>query len=158
MDARSFTATLDPRHLVAASLSSICFAIALGCATDADLGMLSVPWNQSQVTQAAATFARQMNGLYGTAIKDPAFAGERSAYGETLDKLRILREESQELHAQLAAGKTREQTRHIWERITEVARDTRESDSWEFLPTDFSASAESALGSTQELDRFFGVR
>ena len=99
----------------------------------------------------------QIDALYETAIKDPSFAGERSAYGQTLDELRVLREESQGLHAKLDAGKTREQTLHSWERIKELTRDLRESASWEFVPTDLAASAKAALGSTQQLDGFYGA-
>jgi hypothetical protein len=117
-----------------------------------------VPWNQALVTAAAATFETQMSGLYDTAMKEPSFAGERSAYGETLDNLRVLREESSELHAKLADGKTRDETLHTWERIKEVVRDTQESSSWELLPTDFSTMAQAALGSTGQLDGFYGVR
>ena len=158
MDAQPRTPKHGPGHLVAIALRPILLATALGCATDSGVGPPSVAWEQAAVTRAAAAFATQMDELYDAAIKQPAFAGERSAYGETLDDLRILREESRGLHAQLADGKNREQTLHSWERIREITRDLQESESWEFVPTDFSASAKSALGSTQRLDSFFGVR
>ena len=158
MDAQTRTPKHGAPHRVTIALPSILLTLALGCATDSGVGPPSVPWNQAAVTAAAATFATQMDELYDTAIKEPSFSGERSAYGHTLDNLRILREESRALHAKLANGKTREQTLHSWERIKEITRDERESEAWEFVPTDFSATAKSALGNTQVLDGFFGVR
>ena len=158
MQAQTRTPNRSPQNRVVIVLPSILLALTLACATDSGVGLPSVPWNQAAVTQAAATFATQMGELYDTAIKDPSFAGERSAYGQTLDNLRILREESRGLHAKLADGETREQTLHSWERIKEITRDVRESESWQFVPTDFSASAKTALGSTQQLDSFYGVR
>ncbi len=151
MHAQTRTPKRRPRDRVVIALPSILLALTLGCATGSGVGVPSVPWNQEAVTRAAATFATQIDALYDTAIKDPSFAGERSANGQTLDNLRILREQSQGLHAKLANGETREQTLHSWERIREVTRDLRESESWQFVPTDLSESAKSTLGSTQLL-------
>ena len=41
--------------------------------------------------------------------------------------------------------------------IKELQRNTLESTTWEFVPTDFSTSAQAALRSTDQLDRFYGV-
>jgi hypothetical protein len=147
----------NSRQRVSNSVASALLVLALGCAVDSGIAPPAMPWSQAAVTAAAATFAGQIDTLYDTAIKDPSFAGERSAYGQTLDELRILREESQGLHAKLAAGKTREQTLHNWERIKELTRDVRESAAWEFVPTDLGTAAKAALGSTQPLDGFYGT-
>lgn len=155
MHAQTRTTHFGTRLLVA-TVSSLLLATA-GYAADTSVGTPSIPWNQALVTQAAAAFAEQMKGLYDTAIKEPAFAGERTANSETLDNLRTLGEESRDLHAQLEDGKTREQTLHTWKRIKELQRDTLESTTWEFVPTDFSTSAQAALRSTDQLDRFYGV-
>jgi hypothetical protein len=110
------------------------------------------------ITQLAGQLATQLTSLYTTAEKEPAFAGERSANSQTLDNLRILREEATELHAKLKDGKSQAETLTTYERIREVARDTRESDSWEFLPTDFTAKADPAFAVLDQLDAFYGVR
>jgi hypothetical protein len=145
------------RHHVSISAASTLLALALGCAAASGVAPPTVPWSQTAVTAAAAAFAGQIDALYETAIKDPSFAGERSAHGQTLDELRVLREESRGLQAKLDAGKTREQTLHSWERIKELTRDLRESESWDFVPTDLAASAKAALGSTQQLGGFYGA-
>lgn len=145
-------------RMLVATASSLLLAIAASSATDTNVGTPSTAWNQALVTQAAGLFAEQMKGLYETAIKEPAFAGERTANSETLDNLRVLGEESRSLHAQLEDGKTREQTLHTWQRIKELQRDALESSSWEFVPTDFSTSAQAALRSTDQLDGFYGVK
>ena len=138
----------------AALLASGCGGMSGGAATNA---VPTSVWNQTLVTQAAGQLAEGMSSLYGTAIKEPAFAGERTAYSATLDNLRILGEESKHLHAQLAAGKDREQTLHSYERIKELSRDARESESWALLPPSFTASADSAFGGLKLLDAYYGA-
>ena len=118
----------------------------------------TVPWNQAAATGLADQLATQMASLYTSAEKEPAFAGERSAYGKTLDSLRILREESSGLHKELEDGKTYEQTAGRYQRIKEVSRDVLESDSWELLPADFSAKSKLAFGALDKLDSFYGAR
>lgn len=152
---------LPTRAGVIVFLAPTLLALVFGCSMNGDsaggMATPSSPWNQALVTAAAATFKTTMSGLYDSAMQEPAFAGERSAYGETLDNLRVLREESSALHAKLADGKTREETVSTWERIKEVTRDTQESSSWSMLPPDFSATAQTALGSTGPLDAFYGT-
>lgn len=114
-------------------------------------------WNQDLVTHLAGQLASQMADLYTSAEKEPAFAGERSAYGETLGNLRVLREESAGLHQQLSDGKGYEQTRTRFERIQEVARDTQESESWALLPEDFTGQAERGFTVLGQLDAYFGA-
>jgi hypothetical protein len=137
---------------------SLTFAIACEGMPGASGAEPTVPWNQSAATGLAGQLATQMASLYTSAEKEPAFAGEQSAYGKTLDNLRILREESSGLHKELEDGKTFEQTAERYQRIKEVSRDVLESDSWEFLPTDFSAKSKLAFGVLDELDTFYGAR
>jgi hypothetical protein len=117
----------------------------------------AVPWNQELVTQAATSFAGQTSELYTTAYKDPSFAGERSAYGKTLDKLRTLKEETAGLQKELEDGKGRDETLSRYERIKELTRDAEESEAWEFIPTDLSTAAKSALSQIRTLDGFYGA-
>lgn len=136
-------------------------ALALGvtaCASENASREPTQPWNQAFVTQAAASFASQMSHLYTTIIKDPSFAGERSAYGSTQDTLRILQEESSGLHAMLADGKGYTQTLKRYERIKELVRDAQESAAWQFIPTDLAAGAKSALATISQLDGYYGAR
>ena len=118
----------------------------------------SSAWNQEAVTHLAGQVHSQMLSLYTTAGKDPSFAGERSAYGQTLDNIRILQEESGELQKKLEDGKGYEQTVRTYERIKEVYRDTRESESWQFLPDDLNAQAGTAWSVLSQLDAYFGAR
>jgi hypothetical protein len=138
-----------------AMLAPGCGGMSGGAATNA---VPTSVWDQTLVTQAAGQLAEGMSGLYGTAIKEPAFAGERTAYGATLDKLRMLEEESKHLHAQLEAGKGREETLHSYERIKELSRDARENETWALLPPSFTASADSAFASLKGLDAYYGAR
>jgi hypothetical protein len=118
----------------------------------------TAPWSQALATQLASQLASGMTGLYDTAIKEPAFAGERAGARSTLENLRVLAEESRALKAQLEAGKTYEETVHTYENIKEVARDTQESESWTFLPADFTAKAEPAFAILKQLDAYYGAR
>ena len=146
-------------RIVVASLNLV-FAAVLACegVPGASGAQPTTPWNQQIATQLAGQLRSQLASLYTTAEKEPEFAGERSAYGKTLDNLRILREESGELHAQLQDGKSYDQTVRTYERIKEVARDTQESESWEFLPTDFTSQAKTAFSALDKLDAYFGAR
>lgn len=148
-------------------LVSTCAAAALGagCAADSGVGGLTgmgggtaVPWNQQLVTQAASGLMQSFGGLYDSAREQPAFAGERSEYGELLDKLRVLKDESSGLYAQLADGKGQAETMGTWQRIKEVSRDAREAESWQFIPEDFSSKAKSVLATTDALDAFYGTQ
>jgi len=132
--------------------------LAMGCASDDAARQPTQPWNQSFVTEASASFASQMSHLYTTCYKDPSFAGERSAYGETLDTLRTLREESAGLHAELVDGKGYEQTLTRYERIKELVRDAQESGAWQFVPEDLSKAAKAALATSSQLDGYYGAR
>jgi hypothetical protein len=114
-------------------------------------------WNQQLITTLAGQLATQMTSLYTTAEKEPAFAGDRSAYGQTLDNLRILREEATGLHAKLEDGKSQAETLTSYERIKEVARDTREAESWTLLPPDFTAKADAAFAVVDQLDAFYAA-
>lgn len=117
----------------------------------------AMPWNQELATKAATTYASNMANTYSTAYKMPQFAGERSAYGETLDTLRQLKEEAGGLQAELAAGKDRAQTATRFERIQELTRDADESEAWEFLPEDFATSAKSSLATINVLKGYYGT-
>ena len=155
-----------PAHRPARRLALLCTlalsgALATGCAGGTG-GMggaatPTMPWNQGLATKAATTYAGNMESLYTTAYKMPAFAGERSAYDETLDTLRQLKEESGGLQAELAAGKDRAQTATRFERIQELTRDADESDAWEFLPEDFATSAKSSLATLNLLKGYYGT-
>jgi hypothetical protein len=141
-----------------AAIAATCL-LALGCAGMGGTAETpTVPWSQTLVTQAAQTLMQQFGGLYDSALKQPAFAGERSANLELLDKLRILKEESDGLHAKLANGMGREETTDNWLRIKEVSRDAREAESWDFLPTDFADHAKAVLATTDTLDGFYGTQ
>lgn len=148
-----------PLRIAAASLSLALMGV-LACEGVSGAGgrQPTSSWNQQVVTQLAGQLHSQLQSLYTTAQKDPDFAGERSAYGQTLDNLRILQEESGELHVQLRDGKTYEQTVRTYKRIKEVSRDTQESGSWEFLPNDFVAQAKTTFAGLKELDTYFGAR
>ena len=145
--------------LAAASL------LGAGCAGESGMGSMTstgggaatTPWNQQLATAAAQALMQQFGGLYDSAREQPAFAGERSEYGELLDKLRILKEESAGLHAQLEDGKGKAETRGRWQRIKEVSRDAREAESWQFIPTDYAENAKTVLATTDTLDAFFGT-
>jgi hypothetical protein len=99
-----------------------------------------------------------MDGLYKAAEKEPAFAGERSAYGKTLDNIRIIREESAGLHEQLEDGDTYAETLDRYKHVKEVSRDIQETENWEFLPDDFTAQAKVAFGVLSQLDAYYGIR
>jgi hypothetical protein len=139
-------------------LLALVASAAVSCATNDAALTPSLPWSQTLVTQAATAFSGQMSQLYTTAYKDPSFAGERSAYGETLDTLRTLKEESAGLQAELEDGKGRDETLHRYERVKELTRDAQESSAWEFIPTDLTNSAKSALSTISTLDGFYGPR
>jgi len=147
-----------------ATLAVACL-LGLGCAGDSGMGGMdslastsSVPWSQTLATQAAGALMQQYGGLYESALKQPAFSGERTANAGLLDKLRILKEESASLHAKLADGKGKDETSSNWMRIKEVSRDAREAESWEFVPTDFSEKAKAVLSTTDTLDGFYGTQ
>ena len=147
--------TAAPYLLLVLSLTS---AIACEGMPGASGAQPTMPWNQEAATQLAGQLASQMESLYTSAEKEPAFAGERSAYGKTLDNMRILGEESDGLHKELEDGKTYEQTVDRYQRIKEVSRDVLESDNWEFLPSDFSAKSKLAFGALDQLDSYYGAR
>ena len=148
-----------PALLFALSLAyALAGVVACGGTPGTSGAQPAASWNAEAATHLAGQLHSQMQSLYATAIKDPAFAGERSAYGQTLDNIRILQEESGELHKQLEDGKSYEQTVRTYERIKEVYRDTKESESWQFLPADFNAQADTAWGVLSQLDAYFGAR
>ena len=114
-------------------------------------------WSQSLVSGLAGKLHDQVSSLYTTALDDPEFAGEQGPFQQVLNDLRILQEDSDELHSQLEAGKSRTETLNIWQNIEETARDARESAGWTQLPDDFRAKAESAVGIVDQLKPFFGT-
>ena len=146
------------RSDVAALALSLAIAFACEGVPGASGAQPTATWSQTLATQLASQLASGMTGLYDTAIKEPAFAGERSEYGETLQNLRVLSEESRALKAELESGKTYEETLHRYENIKEVARDTQESESWTFLPADFTAKADGAFAVLKQLDAYYGAR
>jgi hypothetical protein len=146
-------------HVKAAVLAcALAGLVACGGMPGASGAQPSLPWDQDTVTHLAGQLRSQMESLYTMAGKEPAFAGERSAYGKTLDNIRILQEESGELHKKLSDGEGYEDTVRTYERIKEIYRDTRESESWEFLPGDFNAEAGTAWSVLSQLDTYFGAR
>lgn len=155
--ARSWTAGVAALFL-ASSLLGLGCAAESGMAGTGDATGSTVPWSQALVTQAAQVLMQQYGDLYTSAREQPAFAGERSEYGQLLDKLRILKEESAGLHAKLEDGKGKAETMSSWERVSEVSRDAREDESWQFLPEDFSAKAKNVLAATDTLDGFYGTQ
>jgi hypothetical protein len=144
---------------VAATAACGLVAALSGCESPSSEGpQPSSPWSQELVTHLAGQLASQMDGLYEAAEKEPAFAGERSAYGKTLDNIRIVREESAGLHEQLEDGDSYAETLNRYKRIKEVSRDIQETENWEFLPDDFTAQAKVAFGVLSQLDAYYGIR
>jgi len=139
---------------------ALCLAGSLACESmpGGSGAQPTMPWSQQLVTQLSAQLEGQLSSLYDTALKEPEFAGERSAYGSTLDNLRKMKEEATGLHAKLKDGKGYDDTLGSYERLKEISRDTRESESWEFLPDDFRSQAETTLSSLDQLDAYFGAR
>lgn len=141
---------------------SLClfFLLPLGCAGGGmppDTMQPATAWSQSVVTQLAGELATHAADLYTAAYKDPEFVGQQAPAQETLNHLRVLQEETAGFRDELAAGKTMEQTRDHFERIQEVARDTRETDGWEDLADDFKAQANTAFGLIKQLDAYYGT-
>ncbi len=143
-------------HVAAALCTS--FLLSLGCAGMSSDAMPTTAWNQQAATQLATELASQFQTLYATAYKEPEMTGQQSAEQSTLNDLRVLSEEASGLAKELSDGKTMDDTRHRFQRIQEVARDTQVSDSWEYLPKEFTAQADTAFSLVKQLDAFYGTR
>jgi hypothetical protein len=115
-------------------------------------------WNQQAVTSLAAQLENSTEALYNALRKAPGSLtpGMENASGSMGGTARGMHEEAGELHANLAAGKSRSDTLNNYRRIKELSRDVTESSAY----TDVGAGvggADSGMSSIlSQLDAYYG--
>jgi hypothetical protein len=129
-------------------LCSLYTAAALCFPASAETPATPASWDQERVTELAAELTDEVDRLYDVtykALPSSGMAGSQSRQRHELqDTLRLLRSEARHLHARLAKGDGREQTRPVYRRIKELRRDAAEEARMLFLPNDVTTAMDEA--------------